>query len=49
MANWTRGVGDVSGSARPAPSESHTIEVGDAISVNYLNIQQSPIPWANRG
>ncbi|MBV8257823.1 MAG: hypothetical protein JO073_08400, partial [Actinobacteria bacterium] len=27
----------------------HTIEVADAISFKYLNIQQSPIPWANGG
>jgi len=44
MANWTRGtaVMHIRASGRPG---THTIEVADAISFKYLNIQQSPIPW----
>ena len=36
--------GDMSDSGRPARSASR-INIGDAISFKYLNIQQSPIPW----
>ena len=43
-ANWTRGVARVQIRAAGAPGQ-HTIEVADAISFKYLNIQQSPIPW----
>jgi hypothetical protein len=43
-ANWTRGVARVQIRAAGPPGE-HTIEVADAISFKYLNIQQSPIPW----
>jgi hypothetical protein len=45
MANWTRGVATVKFRAA-GPVGRHTIVVADAISVNYLNIPQSPIPWA---
>ena len=46
MANWTRGtaVMHIRATGRPGV---HTIEVADAISFKYLNIQQSPIPWGN--
>jgi hypothetical protein len=43
-ANWTRGVAKVQIRAA-GPVGHHTIEVADAISFKYLNIQQSPIPW----
>ena len=44
MANWTRGTA-VAHIRATGPIGSHTIEVADAISFKYLNIQQSPIPW----
>ena len=44
MANWTRGTAVVHIRAS-GPVGTHTIEVADAISFKYLNIQQSPIPW----
>jgi hypothetical protein len=44
MANWTRGVAKVHIRAA-GPVGRHTIEVADAISFKYLNIEQSPIPW----
>ncbi|HEU5280289.1 MAG TPA: hypothetical protein VFU26_15470 [Gaiellaceae bacterium] len=44
MANWTRGVAKVRIRAA-GPVGRHTIEIADAISFKYLNIQQSPIPW----
>ena len=44
MANWTRGVA-VAHIRASGPVGMHTIEVADAISFKYLNIQQSPIPW----
>jgi hypothetical protein len=44
MANWTRGVARVRIRAT-GPVGRHMIEVADAISYKYLNIQQSPIPW----
>lgn len=44
-ANWTRGVATVKFRAA-GPVGRHTVVVGDAIAVNYLNIPQSPIPWA---
>jgi len=44
MANWTRGVA-VAHIRATGPVGSHVIEVADAISFKYLNIQQSPIPW----
>src|SRR5262249_33409378 len=48
MANWTRGVAKVKFRAA-GPVGRHTVVVADAISVNYLNIPQSPIPWAVGG
>jgi hypothetical protein len=44
MANWTRGTA-VAHIRAAGPAGTHTIEVADAISFKYLNIQQSPIPW----
>ena len=44
MANWTRGTAVTHIRASGAPGR-HTIEVADAITFKYLNIQQSPIPW----
>jgi hypothetical protein len=46
MANWTRGVATIKFRAS-GPVGRHTVEVTDAISFDYLNIPQSPIPWAN--
>ena len=46
MANWTRGEAIVRFRAS-GPVGRHIINIGDAITVDYLNIQQSPIPWAN--
>jgi hypothetical protein len=43
-ANWTRGTATMKIRAS-GPVGKHTIEVADAISFKYLNIQQSPIPW----
>lgn len=44
MANWTRGTAVVRFRAS-GPVGKHIVNIGDAISVDYLNIQQSPIPW----
>jgi hypothetical protein len=44
-ANWTRGLASVQFRAA-GPVGRHTIEIADAISFDYLNIPQSPIPWA---
>jgi hypothetical protein len=44
MANWTRGTAVVRFRAS-GPVGKHIINIGDAISVDYLNIPQSPIPW----
>jgi hypothetical protein len=44
MANWTRGVAKVRIRAA-GPVGPHTIDIADAISFKYLNIEQSPIPW----
>lgn len=44
MANWTRGTA-VAHIRATGPVGGHTVEVADAISFKYLNIQQSPIPW----
>ncbi len=45
MANWTRGTAQATiratGSAGP-----HVIQVGDAISFLYMNLPQSPLPFA---
>ncbi len=46
MANWTRGIATVRFRAS-GPVGPHTVVIADAISVNYLNIPQSPIPWGN--
>jgi hypothetical protein len=46
MANWTRGTATMHIRAS-GPVGVHTIEVADAISFKYLNIQQSPIPWGS--
>jgi hypothetical protein len=46
MANWTRGTA-VAHIRASGPVGTHTIEVADAITFKYLNIQQSPIPWGN--
>jgi hypothetical protein len=48
MASWTRGVATVSIRAA-GPVGDHTIQVGDAINYIYLNIPQSPLPYANGG
>ncbi len=45
MANWTRGVATVRFRAS-GPVGRHIVEIADAISFDYLNIPQSPIPWA---
>jgi hypothetical protein len=45
MANWTRGVATVKFRAS-GPVGRHVVQIADAISVDYLNIPQSPIPWA---
>jgi hypothetical protein len=45
MANWTRGVAKVRFRAA-GPVGPHIVQIGDAISHNYLNLPQSPIPWA---
>jgi hypothetical protein len=44
MANWTRGTAIFKIRAS-GPVGRHTLEIADAISFKYLNIQQSPIPW----
>jgi len=44
-ANWTRGVAQVKFRASGEVGK-HIITVADAISFDYLNVQQSPIPWA---
>jgi hypothetical protein len=44
-ANWTRGVAQVKFRAA-GPVGRHVVTVTDAISFDYLNVQQSPIPWA---
>ena len=44
-ANWTRGVAKVKFRASGGVGR-HFITVTDAVAFDYLNIQQSPIPWA---
>ena len=44
-ANWTRGVATIKFRAA-GPIGKHVVQVTDAISFDYLNIPQSPIPWA---
>ncbi len=46
MANWTRGVATVTIRAAGAVGP-HLVQVGDAISYLYMNIIQSPVPFAN--
>ena len=48
MANWTRGTASVTIRAA-GPIGPHLIQVGDAIGVLYMNIIQSPVPFANGG
>jgi hypothetical protein len=44
-AYWTRGTASFKIRAS-GPVGRHTIQVDDAITFTYMNIQQSPIPWA---
>ncbi|HET9089744.1 MAG TPA: hypothetical protein VFN54_05525 [Acidimicrobiales bacterium] len=48
MANWTRGTASVTIRAA-GPVGRHVIQVGDGIGVLYMNIIQSPVPYANGG
>ena len=48
QAVWTRGVGQVVIRAE-GPVGTHYVNVGDAIGVTYMNIIQSPVPYANGG
>lgn len=48
QAIWTRGVGQVQIRAA-GPVGVHYVNVGDAIGVTYMNIIQSPVPYANGG
>jgi hypothetical protein len=43
-AYWTRGTAQMKIRAS-GPVGKHTIEIADAITYKYMNIQQSPIPW----
>lgn len=45
MANWTRGTARAVIRAAGPPGR-HVIQIGDAISFLYLNIAQSPLPYA---
>jgi sulfopyruvate decarboxylase TPP-binding subunit len=45
MANWTRGVATFKIRAS-GPVGRHVVRIADAISFEYLNIPQAPIPWA---
>ena len=45
MANWTRGTASVQIRAS-GPVGTHYIDIGDAISYLYMNIAQSPVPYA---
>jgi hypothetical protein len=44
-ANWTRGVAEIAIRAA-GPVGQHTIESSSAMEADYLNPDQSPIPWA---
>ena len=44
-ANWTRGVATIRFRAA-GPVGRHVVRIADAIAIEYLNIPQSPIPWA---
>jgi hypothetical protein len=46
MANWTRGTATTTIRAA-GPVGRHLIQVGDGIGVLYMNIIQSPVPYAN--
>jgi len=48
QALWTRGTGQVVIRAS-GPRGTHYVNVGDAIGVTYMNIIQSPVPYANGG
>jgi hypothetical protein len=48
QALWTRGTGKVVIRAA-GPVGTHYVEVKDAITFAYLNILQSPVPYANGG
>ena len=48
QALWTRGTGQVVIRAA-GPRGTHFVNVGDAIGVTYMNIIQSPVPYANSG
>jgi len=48
QALWTRGTGQVVIRAA-GPRGTHYVNVGDAIGVTYMNIIQSPVPYANGG
>ena len=48
QALWTRGTGQVIIRAA-GPVGTHYVEVKDAITFAYLNILQSPVPFANGG
>ena len=48
MAQWTRGTASVTIRAA-GPVGTHFIQVGNAISYQYLNVVQSPIPYTNGG
>ncbi|MGE5274647.1 MAG: hypothetical protein ACM3QU_12935 [Verrucomicrobiota bacterium] len=47
-AKWTRGEATVQIRAA-GPVGKHTLLIGTGMQFNYLNIQQSPIPWATGG
>jgi hypothetical protein len=47
-AKWTRGEARVKIRAA-GPVGKHTVLVGTGMQFNYLNIRQSPIPWATGG
>ena len=48
QALWTRGTGQVTIRAA-GPRGTHYVNVGVAIGVTYMNIIQSPVPYANDG
>ncbi len=45
---WTRGEASVQIRAA-GPAGKHTVLIGTGMQFNYLNIKQSPIPWATGG
>ena len=48
QALWTRGTGQVTIRAA-GPRGTHYVNVGVAIGVTYMNVIQSPVPYANDG